>query len=386
MGCKRVYGFYMGNSAEVLREGTSDIACVDLFCGAGGLTLGLEAAGIDVRFGIDADPACAYAYRTNTQARFLPVDVRALASKAVAEQLEGAKWTVLAGCAPCQPFSTYTQGRLSERDDRWGLLASFARIAVEVRPHVVTMENVWKLARHGVFDRFVAQLRRAGYSVKWWVLDCVQFGIPQSRRRLVLIASRIGSPSPPTPTTQSPEEWSTVEDTIGHLPKLSAGESDPADPLHVASGLSEVNLRRIRASKPGGTWRDWPEDLRAQCHTRDSGRTYPSVYGRMESAKPAPTITGQCYGFGNGRFGHPDQDRAISLREAALLQTFPLDFQLFPRNEEVSISRAGQMIGNAVPPKLGEAIGKAIITHFGGLGIATILRQKRLQRRAYPVG
>ena len=136
------------------------------------------------------------------------------------------------------------------------------------------------------------------------------------------------------------------------------------DRLHQCSKLSPLNLERIRASKPGGTWRDWSKDLVAQCHTQKSGKTYPGVYGRMEWDQPSSTITTQCFGFGNGRFGHPEQDRAISLREAALLQTFPADYEFVAPNHPIAISHVGKLIGNAVPVKLGQVIAQSILQHI----------------------
>ena len=148
------------------------------------------------------------------------------------------------------------------------------------------------------------------------------------------------------------------------LGALSAGEAAPRDKLHVSSTLSEKNLKRIKVSKPGGTWRDWPEHLVADCHRAESGRTYPGVYGRMEWDKPAPTMTTQCYGFGNGRFGHPEQDRAITLREAAIIQSFPRDYAFIPDDGEVSFKVLGRLIGNAVPVDLGRAIARSINSHL----------------------
>jgi DNA (cytosine-5)-methyltransferase 1 len=163
------------------------------------------------------------------------------------------------------------------------------------------------------------------------------------------------------PTFEKPK---TVRQVIGRLRALSAGEAAPRDKLHISSTLSEKNLKRIKVSKPGGTWRDWPEHLVADCHRVKSGRTYPGVYGRMEWDKPAPTMTTQCYGFGNGRFGHPEQDRAITLREAAIIQSFPRDYSFIPVNEEVSFKVLGRLIGNAVPVDLGRAIARSINNHL----------------------
>jgi DNA (cytosine-5)-methyltransferase 1 len=167
------------------------------------------------------------------------------------------------------------------------------------------------------------------------------------------------------------------------LPPIEAGEADSKDMLHLASTLSDKNLERIRASKPGGTWRDWPHHLLADCHKVDSGKTYPSVYGRMEWDKPAPTITTQSYGFGNGRFGHPEQDRAISLREAAILQGFPKSYKFVPPGEVIHFKRVGRLIGNAVPVELGRAIAKSIIKHLEDNRVQTRNRSREVGRIRY---
>jgi DNA (cytosine-5)-methyltransferase 1 len=154
-----------------------------------------------------------------------------------------------------------------------------------------------------------------------------------------------------------------VRQAISHLAPLAAGESDQFDEMHTACKLSRLNLKRIMASKPGGTWRDWDESLRAGCHRKKTGETYPSVYGRMEWDCPAPTITTQCFGYGNGRFGHPEQNRAITLREAAILQTFPGNYRFLRDGERFTFYNLGRLIGNAVPVRLGEAIAYSIHEH-----------------------
>ena len=181
--------------------------------------------------------------------------------------------------------------------------------------------------------------------------------MPQKRKRLVLVASKKYS----IPELKEKNlQYKTVKHAIGNLPPLAAGESDPNDPLHKAATLSELNIKRIQMSRPGGTWRDWPADLRAACHRRETGLTYPGVYARMTWDEPSPTMTTQCYGFGNGRFGHPVQDRAISLREAAILQSFPKKYKFLPNNEEIQFKEVGRWIGNAVPVKLAKCIGESI--------------------------
>lgn len=339
------------------------IACVDLFCGAGGLTHGFILEGLPVVAGIDLDPACRFPYeKNNRKAKFIERDI----SKVTVDELKGlfgdAELTILAGCAPCQPFSTYAQRyELDSKDGKWGLLYQFARLAEGAMPDVITMENVPTVAKHEVFQDFVDTLKRLGYEVWHDVVDSSRYGVPQMRRRMVLLASKHGDIRMIEQTHEKPI---TVKQAIGRLRRLSAGESAPKDKLHITSTLSDKNLKRIRASKPGGTWRDWPKRLVAACHRADSGRTYPGVYGRMEWDKPAPTMTTQCYGFGNGRFGHPEQDRAISLREAAILQSFPRDYAFIPKGSEVNFTLLGRLIGNAVPVYLGRAIARSIDQHL----------------------
>lgn len=347
------------------KQGKSDMrkfACVDLFCGAGGLTHGFVLENLPVIAGIDLDPACRFPYEQNNgKARFLERDIRTVKTNEINDLFGDSDVTILAGCAPCQPFSTYTWRYGTKRDDgKWGLLYEFARLAKEATPDIITMENVPSLVKHEVFHDFVDTLKRSGYHVWHGVVDCSGYGVPQRRWRLVLLASKHGEIKMIAQTHEKPV---TVRQAIGNLPRLLAGESSPDINLHVASMLSETNLARIKASRPGGTWRDWPEYLIAKCHRVASGHTYSGVYGRMEWDKPAPTLTTQCCGFGNGRFGHPEQDRGISLREAALLQSFPQDYLFMPPSDKVNIKAICRLIGNAVPVRLGQAIARSIKKH-----------------------
>ena len=347
---------------EKLREIGTLIRGVDLFCGAGGLTCGMEAAGIDIRLGIDIDPDCEYPYNHNNNAAFLLKSVEEITSADLSEAFDDASLKLLAGCAPCQPFSTYSQRWSCPSDERWNLLKHFSRLVEETRPHLVTMENVPPLEREDVFADFVTGLKDEGFEVFHGVVNCADYGVPQRRQRLVLLASALGPIQLIEPTTPEGRRV-TVRTAIGDMPPLEAGEAYEDDLLHQACELAPLNLKRIRASKPGGTWRDWKKSLRAACHRRKSGKTYPSVYGRMTWSNPSPTITTQYYGFGNGRFGHPEQDRAISLREGAILQSFPKTYTLVPKGERVCRKTIGRLIGNAVPVKLGAAIGKSIVLH-----------------------
>jgi DNA (cytosine-5)-methyltransferase 1 len=349
------------------RCGVQKVSCVDLFCGVGGLTHGFILEGIPVIAGIDVDSACRFPYETNNETRFVERDVSEVTATELMKLFGDAEVTILAGCAPCQPFSTYAQRyELDDEDEKWGLLYEFARLAEDTKPDVVTMENVPTVAKHKVFKDFIATLKHIGYEVWFNVVDSSLYGVPQTRRRMVLLASRHGPITMIESTRRKPK---TVRQAIGRLRRLRAGEAAPRDKLHISAALTEMNLRRIRASKPGGTWRDWPKHLLADCHRVESGKTYPSVYGRMEWDKPAPTMTTQCHGFGNGRFGHPEQNRAISLREAAILQSFPRDYAFVPEDGEVNFTVLGRLIGNAVPVDLGRAIARSINVHLASVVI-----------------
>lgn len=338
----------------------SHIVAVDLFCGVGGLTHGLARAGVQVRLGVDLDPSCRFPMEANNATKFLAADVSKLMPSDILKEFEGSEISLLAGCAPCQPFSSYSQSARREGPHQdWELLSAFSDLVLAVRPTLVTMENVPPLQKQQIFKDFVASLENAGYFVDFAVVDGRTIGLPQRRQRLVLVASSLG----PIKIPESDKPPVTVRDVIADLPAISAGSKHPEDPLHACASLSELNMTRIRHSKPGGTWRDWPEHLVAACHSRKTGSTYPSVYGRMEWDLPAPTMTTQCYGFGNGRFGHPEQDRAISLREAAMLQSFPKDYAFIPVDAPINFNTLGRLIGNAVPVVLGEYIGAILVEH-----------------------
>jgi DNA (cytosine-5)-methyltransferase 1 len=341
---------------------TGSIATVDLFCGAGGLTHGFEQAGLPVKVGYDIDPACRFPYEHNNKAKFILQDIENLSGSDLAEHFSGSSIKILVGCAPCQPFSNYSR-RYNDKKSKWKLLQDFVRLVKESEPDIISMENVLQLKYHSVFQEFIENLENLKYDIEPYEVNCLNYGIPQSRRRLVLLASKFGKINL-IPATHNKGKYETVRKTIEHLEPLAAGEKSKTDKLHICSKLSNLNLKRIQASKPGGTWRDWPPELIAKCHRKKTGKSYPSVYGRMEWDKPGPTITTQCFGFGNGRFGHPEQDRAITLREAALLQTFPADYQFIASNENLAAISIGRLIGNAVPVKLGAVIGRSILAHL----------------------
>jgi DNA (cytosine-5)-methyltransferase 1 len=226
------------------------------------------------------------------------------------------------------------------------------------------MENVTQLAKHRIYKDFIRSLKKAGYQVSENPVRCILYGVPQTRKRLIVLASKLGPIELIKPTHSPEDKRLTVGHKIGDLGAIKAGRRSKKDRLHRAAGLLPKNLQRIQASNPGGTWKDWDTRLRSTCHKKKSGKHYGGVYGRMEWDAPSPTITTECFGFGSGRFGHPRQDRALTLREAAILQTFPRSYKFLRPREEVTFKGIGRLIGNAVPVKLGYAIGKSITKHL----------------------
>ena len=342
------------------------IEVVDLFCGIGGLSYGMKSRGLHIIEGFDLDGTCSYAYEANTGATFIYKDIRKVTGKEINSKYSKKSIKVLAGCAPCQPFSSYAHTNKKKDPNKYDLLYEFGRLVKETHPDVVTMENVPSIASFGLKDvlgDFVRTLTEEGFSVKYQVVFCPDYGIPQTRKRLVLLASRLGDITL-IPATHKKGEYKTVRNTISNLPVLRAGEADETDKLHRCAALGDLNMRRMQATPDGGSWKNWPEELMLECHRKEGGKSFGSVYGRMVWDEPSPTITTQCTGIGNGRFGHPEQNRAISIREAALLQTFPMEYRFFSDEEDVSITNASRYIGNAVPPRLGEIIADSIKVHI----------------------
>jgi DNA (cytosine-5)-methyltransferase 1 len=340
------------------------IGVIDLFCGIGGLTHGLKRAGLDVKAGIDFDKSCKYAYEANNDAIFIGEDIAKVKGEELKKIWGRKKIKILVGCAPCQPFSTHSNKvKDKENGDKWNLLNEYLRLVEETSPNVLSMENVPNLANKEIFSKFISKLKESGYHVFYKNVFCPNYGIPQKRRRLVLLASKYGEISL-LPSTHSKETYRTVKDAIGNLTVVADGEKDKKDCLHFSSKLSEINLRRIQSSVPNGNWEDWSEDLKLECHKKNTGKTYKSVYGRMSWNEPSPTITTQFYNYGTGRFGHPEQNRALTVREASILQTFPNDYKFVENENDIYMTRLGTHIGNAVPVQLGYIIGESIKEHL----------------------
>ncbi len=341
------------------------VEVVDLFCGVGGLTRGLKDVGFNVIAGYDNDKTCEYAYSFNNNSKFYGVDIKKVTGADVISNYSKDSIKVLVGCAPCQPFSLMRSKmgeKFNKSDKKYALLNEFGRIIEEVQPTIVSMENVPQLEKTTILGDFLNILKANDYEFDIKIVYCPDYGICQGRRRFVLLASKLGKIELIKPTHDRNDV--KLESFIKKLPKIEAGEICKSDPLHQAAKLSDINIKRIRCSKPGGTWKDWPEELRCACHKKESGQSYTSVYGRMSWGKIGPTITTQFYNYGTGRHGHPEQDRALSLREGALLQTFPKDYQFYDPKLPYAFNDVARHIGNAVPVRLGQVIGQSIKNHL----------------------
>ncbi len=334
------------------------IEVVDLFCGIGGLSYGMKSKGLKIKAGFDLDWTCLYAYEVNNEATFISKDIRTVQKEDIISFYSKKSIKVLAGCAPCQPFSSYAFKNKNKDKKKYSLLYEFGRLVKDVQPDIVTMENVPAIASfklQSVLGDFVRTLELEGYYVSYQVVYCPNYGVPQTRKRLVLLASKLGEIEL-IPPTHRKDNYVTVRDVISNLPPLQAGEVCPTDKLHRCRTLSALNMRRMEATPYGGSWRDWPEELLLNCHKKEGGKSFGSVYGRMTWEEPAPTMTTLCTGIGNGRFGHPEEDRALSLREGATLQTFPQNY-VFKTN---SITATAKLIGNAVPCEYARRLGETI--------------------------
>src|SRR5216684_3339097 len=347
------------------------IKVVDVFSGIGGLSHGFFLEGFDVVAGIDIDKTCKYGFEENNSSKFIRKDIAKVKPRDLQELYENSSPKVLIGCAPCTPFSTLNLNRAvySKSDEKWRSLDSFLRLATKVRPEIVSMENVAELAngkKFPIFKRFVRTLKRSGYRVSYKVVDSSKYGVPQRRKRLVLLASLFG-PISLVPETH-PNDPVTVRETIGDLPPIRDGQTSKTDIMHRASKLSDLNKKRIMATpKDGGSATSWSRELLPKCYLKEKGQSYrSSVYGRMKWDEPAPTMTTHCHTLGTGRFGHPTQNRAISLREAARFQSFP-DYYEFEDPQKIRTTHVAKQIGNAVPVLLGRVIAKSIRRHINSL-------------------
>lgn len=347
---------------------------VDLFCGIGGLSHGFVKEKFSVKAGVDFDNSCKFAFENNNNAKFLHRDIKDFTHFELLSLYGKGKKKILVGCAPCQPFSIYNRNSSNSEnrpEDKWKLLYSFSNLIDETEPEIISMENVPLVVTFDggkVFKDFISRLESKGYLVSWSVVNAQDYGVAQRRKRLILFGSKLGKKINLIEPTVKDKKYKTVKDAIGHLPSITDGETHSNDPLHHAKKLNNLNKQRIRATPEGGSWKDWDESLWLECHKKDSGKNFNSVYGRMKWNDVAPTMTTYCTGLSNGRFGHPVQDRAISLREAALIQSFPEDYNFIDPNSEFSSPTIARQIGNAVPVGLGIAVAQSIKNHIKEIG------------------
>ena len=321
----------------------------DFFSGCGGASQGFRDAGLNIMLGIDFDSDAAETFRTNfPEAHFIQRDIRNILEEDISEHIDKKNPMLFCGCAPCQPFSR--QNRQKKKDDaRINLLSEFLRFISYYMPDYIFIENVPGIQRvnldEGPLSQFLEKLDDLAYDYKIKVVSASDFGVPQLRKRLILIATKYGEIEFPSETHGEGKlnPYSILADWINELPALEAGATCIEDPDHTATSLSDLNLKRIQNTPEGGNRKDWPEYLKLDCHRNHEGHT--DVYGRLSNNQMASTLTTRCISYSNGRYGHPTQDRALSVREAACIQTFPREFKFCGSKN----SRAKQ-IGNAVPP------------------------------------
>jgi len=348
-----------------------ELTAIDLFCGAGGLTLGLKRAGFNVIAGVELYAEVAKTYKANhPRTKLLIKDVREVTGKEIFKLTGRRKIDLVAGCPPCQGFSQLTE-KYKRRDPRNELVLEMARLIREIKPRMVMMENVSGIVTKGkaILDKFVRRLRKFGYSVSMDVLQMADYGVPQSRRRFVLLAGKGFDVSLPEPThcakgdkRKNLKPWATLEKVIKDMPEpvtlsLALQDDGPEDyNWHVIRNLKEISIKRLEAIKEGENRFFLPKHLRPKCHKKD-GAGFPNVYGRMGWQRVSPTITSGCTTPCMGRFGHPDKPRTISVREAALIQTFPMSYKI----ETKFMETACDLVGNALPPKFATMAGKTCL-------------------------
>jgi DNA (cytosine-5)-methyltransferase 1 len=345
-----------------------------LYCGIGIGSLGFARAGFQIAAAVDLDEEACTVYKANLGVAPIVGDLRSVSGAEILRHagLRRGELPLLVGCPPCQGFSTLRRTRLRkrQRDTRKSLLGVFAERVEEMLPEVVVLENVAGLVlgrNRRFFRAFLNHLRGLGYNCEYAVLDAVDYGAPQHRRRLVLIGTKGSRPSLPLAThsnggNDGKPPWKTVKEAIRNLPPLRAGQRSKRLPLHEATAHSESVLRIIRhIPLDGGGRRSLPQSLWLPCHKklkRRGKKGAESIYGRMRWDAPSPTITTRSQAPSCGRFVHPTQHRSITLREAARLQSIPDDYKIEGSKEQVA-----RWIGNAMPLDLAQALGERCLSY-----------------------
>jgi DNA (cytosine-5)-methyltransferase 1 len=337
------------------------LRAIDLFCGAGGLSRGLSQAGFEIVAAADSWEVSLHSYRANFPGHLaLAADISTITAESLPTELTSSRLDLIAGGPPCQGFSIQRIGQ--DLDDRNDLILAFARVVSDLRPRCFLMENVpGLLGRRGklVAEKFIKMMIDSGYDLQHGIVDAADFGVPQRRKRVFFVGWDRGTLSEfsfPLPHLTS-EQHRTVRDAIGDLPSPPEDFSPtPEDRLHRRIRLSAKNLERLRLIPPGGGFENLPTDMRVNCHKSGASVIgHRSVYGRLAPDRPAATITARFDSFTRGKFGHPWEERNITLREGARLQTFPDSHKFYGTQEEIAAQ-----IGNAVPPTLAYVFGKAL--------------------------
>lgn len=334
------------------------ISVFDFFSGCGGTSQGFQQAQMNIMLGIDYDKDACETFKLNfPHAKVINDDIHNIPTSSIREQVELAQskgFVLFSGCAPCQPFSKQNKNKYAS-DPRRSLLNEFGRFVAEFQPDLVFIENVPGIQKVGKlptpFNDFLNLLKNLNYSYDFKIVSALWYGVPQNRKRLVLIGAKNLKITLPFHNYLQDNEFSTVRDWIYNLPAIKAGEKHMYIEDHQAARLSTINLERIKHTKEGGGRETWPSHLKLNCHKKYKGHN--DTYSRMAWDKPASVLTTRCISYSNGRYGHPEQNRAISLREAALLQTFPMHYKFYG----TQVSKAKQ-IGNAVPPLMAQKIGE----------------------------
>ena len=339
------------------------LKAIDFFCGGGGMTCGLQQAGVQVIAGVDLDVECKETYESNNSgSKFVLADVKELPLDYFEREFSVQRHDeslILVGCSPCQYYSIINTKRTKSSGSK-GLLLDFMRFVDYYRPGIVLVENVPGIVsnKDSVLPEFISFMENSGYISTYKVIDMSHYGIPQSRKRFSLIASRIGNP-PKLPVAD--EKRLTVQDVIGAtngFSKIDAGTIDLSPFRHSASGLSPICLERLKKTpKNGGSRMSWKDDSQLQLNCFiGKDNSFKDTFGRLWWDRPASTITTKFFNISCGRFAHPEEDRAISIREGATLQTFPKTYDFKVR----STATAARLIGNAVPPEYARRLGETI--------------------------